>query len=399
MPSAEVIASGSAAVELLNEAPVGSGIEQAFAAAATAFYAGEDTGYRDRIAAWASAQKAAFEQYPEDQDAIAFYALSLLATAPRGDKSMKNQREAGALLEALNEKSDLHPGVYHYLIHAYDNPVLYERALPIAAEYGKIAPDVAHSLHMPSHIFVRAGYWDEVIEWNIRSAKAARAHPLGELLSSHYAHAMDYMIYGHLQRAEYAKAEELLAEFTGALNQQSNFGSAYALAASPVRVALEQEQWEILAGMSGDMHPAIAWERFPQAIAMRWFAIGLGAARSGDVDKASEALLQLADLRPPLEASKQVYWLKLLDAQMLSVEAWMEKNSGNSALAISLQSEAADIEDAVGKSPVTPGHVLPARELLGDLLAELGRTDEANQAYEDTLAQAPNRLRSLQALK
>ena len=397
-PGPEKIAAGQAAVERMQRANVGSETEQAFKAAAAAYYEGDETPYPERISAWAATQAEAFDKHPENVDATAFHALGLLATAPRGDKSLANQRAAGALMETLDQRTDLHPAVYHYAIHAYDNPVLYERALPFARDYGKIAPDVPHALHMPSHIFVRAGLWDQVIDWNVRSAEVALAHPLGGVITNHYAHAMDYLIYAVLQKGDFARAEELLAEFVSHANQQDNFGSAYALAASPVRVALEQEQWGLLAAMSGDMHPAISWEKFPQTAAMRWFAIGLGAARSDNLARATEALEQLAELRQTLETSKQGYWLKLVEAQILSVEAWMEMSRGNTALAINLQTKAADMEDAVGKSPVTPGHVLPARELLGDLYAEAGRTDDALSAFHATLSHSPNRRRSLVAL-
>lgn len=398
-PGPDVISAGKAAVERMNAASAGSEKEQAFASAVTAFYDGEETPYPARISAWAQAQAQAFEAFPESEDATAFQALALLASAPRGDKTLANQRKAGALMEALNQTTTFHPGVYHYAIHAYDNPALYEKGVFFAKEYGNIAPDVAHALHMPSHIFVRAGLWDDVIAWNERSAMSALNHPLGDTISSHYAHAMDYLIYGHLQRGDFAEAEALLAEFVGRENQQSNFGSAYGLAAAPVRVALEQGQWGVLAELDGHMHPAIAWEKFPQAVAIRWFAIGLGAARGGNLDRADEALEQLVAVRGRLEAANLGYWTTLSEAQILSIEAWMEKSRGNDDLAINLQTKAADIEDAAGKSPVTPGHVLPSRELLGDLLSELGKPDAAAEAYQAALAQAPNRRRSLLALQ
>lgn len=398
-PGPEKIAAGQAAVERMKAANPGSDVEQAFADAVAAYYEGADTPYPNRIAAWAEAQAKAFDAFPENDDVTAFHALALLATAQRGDKTLANQREAGALMEALNTRTKLHPAVYHYAIHAYDNPVLYEKALTFANDYGKIAPDVPHALHMPSHIFVRAGKWDQVIEWNSRSAEIALAAPLNGVISNHYAHAMDYWIYAVLQKGGFKEAEELLAEFVGYSNQQDNFGAAYALAASPVRIALEQEQWDRLAEMSGELHPAISWEKFPQTVAMRWFAIGLGAARSDNFPRATEALGQLSELRQKLEAENQGYWFKLVEAQILSIEAWMEMAQGNTDLAIELQTKAADMEDAVGKSPVTPGHVLPARELLGDLFNQAGRTELGNAAYRETLKHAPNRRRSVLALQ
>lgn len=398
-PSDAAIAAGKEAADRMNALPEEPGVEAAFRQAVSAFYEGEGMGYRDRVKAWAVAQGKVHDQFPDHVDATAFKALALLASAPRGDKTYANQREAGALMVALNDRTELHPGVYHYAIHAYDNPMLYEKGLPFAEEYGLIAPDMAHALHMPSHIFVRAGVWDQVIAWNEKSANAALEAPLGDLISSHYAHAMDYLIYAHLQRGDFDTAGRLLAEFEERSNHQSNFGSAYALAASPVRAALEQSQWAKLATMTADMHTSISWEKFPQTVSIRWFAIGLGAARSGDLERAGAALEELTAIRTRLKEAKIGYWLKLTEVQMLTIKAWMEHARGNAAMAISLLTKAADMEDAAGKSPVTPGHVLPARELLGDLLADLGETETAGTAYRATLALAPNRLRSRQALQ
>lgn len=397
-PSKKAMSNGGAAVKQMNAIDNVSGLERALIAAASAFYTVDTTNYRERISAWATAQKAAFDQFPNDVDATAFYALSQLVTAPRGDKTMAQQRAAGDLLEGIHAKFPLHPGAIHYAIHAYDNPALAGKGLRFARIYGKIAPDVPHALHMPSHIFVRLGHWEETIEWNERSASAALAQPLGDTISSHYAHAMDYLIYSQLQRGVFQTAEKLVEEFLSHKNQQSNFGSAYALAASPVRVLLEQEKWSEVANLSINMHPAIAWEKFPQARAMVWFAKGIGAARIGKVEIANQALTELGDIRSKLEKSKQGYWAKLTNAQIKSIQAWLELKKGDIELATKLQLEAADIEDAVGKSPVTPGHVLPARELLGDMYVQLDQIDYAKLAYEKALSTTPNRRRSLKGL-
>lgn len=399
VPSEEAMSAGRRAIGLMKAIDNVSALEHAFANTVSAFYYTENASHRDRIVAWAAAQKKAYNEFRDDVDTTAFYALSLLATAPRGDETFAQQEKAGLILEALNEKTTFHPAVYHYAIHAYDNPGLYKRGLSFAEQYGEIAPDVAHALHMPAHIFVRSGQWDEVIQWNERSAKAAVAQSVGGLISSDFAHAMDYLIYAYLQKGEFRAAEKLLEEFVATKGQRSNFGSAYALAASPVRVLLEQERWEEAARLTPEMHESISWEKFPQCVAMLWFGKGLGAARTGNEALVLSALAELQEIKFSLERIKQPYWLDLLAAQMLSVNAWMELDRGNSELAVTLQSEAADIEDAAGKSPVTPGHVLPQRELLGDMLAKLGRTSESNEAYETALKLAPNRRRSVLASK
>jgi len=398
-PSTAETERGAIAAQVLSRAKDLSPAEAGLVDSILAFYVPADASYRERIEFWAASLKSAYAATPNDLDTAAFYALSLLATAPRGDKTMEQIKTAGALLDQLHEQALRHPGVIHYAIHAYDNPTLAERGLRYARLYDQIAPSVPHALHMPSHIFVRLGYWDETIEWNRRSADAALAQPQGDLISGHYAHAMDYSIYAHLQRGDLEQAQVALDVFLGVEKHQPNFGSAYALAASPVRILLEQEKWAEAAALPETMHPAIPWEKFPQCVSMNTFARGIGAIRSGDTEKASDVLQELAELRAVLDARELGYWKSLTEVQMLSIEAWRELALGNKELAIQLQTKAADLEDSVGKSPVTPGHVLPARELLGDLLTEIGSTEDARAAYQATLSLAPNRRRSMLALK
>ncbi len=390
---------GTAAAAMLSSATNLSPVETGLVNAALKFYDSDNGGYRESITAWADAQSAAFEASPDDLDTAAFFALSQLATAPRGDATMARQDAVGDLLDTLHQTNPDHPGVIHYAIHAYDNPPLADRGLHYAEIYDSIAPSVPHALHMPSHIFVRLGKWDETVAWNIRSAEAAMQQSHGEVVSAHFAHAIDYRIYAHLQRGEFDVAEAVLADFLSIPNHQPNFGSAYALAAAPTRTLLEAERWADAANLSDDMHPAIPWERFPQTVAMRVFARGIGAIRSGDSDKAGRALVKLGELRDGMLATKQDYWASLTEAQMLSIEAWRELAQGNTELAIQLQTKAAEIEDAAGKSPVTPSHVLPARELLGDMFTELGDEARARQAYYATLAHSPNRRRSRLAVE
>lgn len=398
-PSTAETERGRTAFQALSEITGLSTVEASLVDSIHAFYEPSDASYRERIAFWATSLHDAYVASPNDHDTAALYALSLLATAPRGDKNMEQIKTAAALLEKLHDQAPGHPGVIHYAIHAYDNPPLAEHGLRYARMYDQIAPSVPHALHMPSHIFIRLGYWDEAIEWNRRSADAALAQPHGDLVSSHFAHAMDYGIYAHLQSGEMEDAQAALDEFLAVDKHQPNFGSAYALAASPVRVLLEQGKWAEAATLPGTMHPAIPWEKFPQCVSMNTFARGIGAIRSGDKEKASNILKDLAELRFVLNARELSYWESLTQVQMMSIEAWLELSLGNKELAIQLQTKAADLEDSVGKSPVTPGHILPARELLGDLLTEIGNAEDARRAYQMTLSLSPNRRRSMQALQ
>jgi tetratricopeptide (TPR) repeat protein len=362
-----------------------------------AFYSPEHQTYPERIAAWAAAQNAAYEQNPDNVDAAAFAALARLATASPGPAGVDVNAAVGDMLDDLHAKAPDHPGVIHYAIHAYDNPPLKGRGIAYAEIYDKTAPMAAHALHMPAHIFTRTGDWEKSVDLNHRSASAALASS-GDVIQSHYAHAVDYMVYGYLQLGQPEKASALVDELFSIDNHQVSFGGAYALAASPVRLLLEQDKWAEAAALSPEMHPAIPWEKFPQTVAMRWFAIGLGAARSKEVETARVAEEELKDLREKMESIGQDYWAKLTEAQILSVEAWIEFGEGNDELAILHQTKAADLEDEIGKSPVTPGHVIPARELLGDLYSTLGRPDPATDAYRATLALSPNRARSLASI-
>ncbi|WP_295317358.1 hypothetical protein [Roseobacter sp.] len=396
-PSEAETERGMAAAAKLAGLQTGTPVEQALAGAVAAFYAPGADSYRARLDAWAQAQIDAGEQNPDDTDTAAFAALARLATAPRGPEGVAVNAQVGDALDALHKSDPEHPGVIHYAIHAYDNPALKERGRLYAEIYDKTAPDAPHALHMPAHIFTRTGDWDRSIDLNSRSARAALEQS-GDVIQSHYAHAVDYLVYGHLQLGEVSKAEALVEEMLAIDNHQVSFGGAYALAAAPVRVALETGDWTQAAGLSPDMHAAIPWDKFPQTVAMNRFARGLGAARSGDTDAARDAVAGLETLKAAMEERGQGYWAKLTGAQILSVQAWIELAEGNTEPALEMQRSAAELEDSIGKSPVTPGHMLPARELLGDMLAELGRQDEAVQAYKTTLTLSPNRARSMAAL-
>jgi tetratricopeptide (TPR) repeat protein len=397
-PTPEETQAGQAAVARLADLDPGTPREAAYIEAVGAFYAGADKTFRERLAAWAGKQREIDEAFPDDLDAAAFDALAQLTMAPRGPDAVPELSDAGARMDALREQAPLHPAGYHYAIHAYDHPALAERALATARGYDRIAPEVPHALHMPSHIFTRLGRWEEAAAWNARSAAAVLAQSEGGIIADHYPHAIDYAVYAHLQAGDTAAAEALLAEVQTQSSLQNTFGSAYAGAATVARLPLEQDDWSGAAALTADLNPAISWERYPQAVAIRWHAKGLGAARSGDTAAAEVALEHLAELRAVMETRELGYWLALLDAQTKTIEAWAALSQGDEDTAIALMRAAADIEDKAGKAPVTPGHVLPARELLGDMLLETGDKAGAADAYQESLGTSPNRRRSLVGL-
>lgn len=397
-PTPEETEAGQAAIARLAEMDPGTEREAAYIEAVQAFYAGDDLTFRDRLAAWASKQRALSAAYPDDLDAVAFDALSQLTMAPRGPDAVPVLRKAGARMDALRAKAPRHPGGYHYAIHAYDHPALAEMGLEVARGYDSIAPEVPHALHMPSHIFTRLGLWDESADWNARSAAAVLSQSGGGILADHYPHAIDYAVYAHLQADDIASARSLLEDLAEHTNVEDTFGSAYAISASPARVPLETGDWSGAAALSAEMSSAITWDRYPQTVAMRWFAKGIGASRSGDDEAARAALAELDGLRATMADRGMGYWVALAEGQIGAIEAWIALNDGDADKARALMSEAADKEDAVGKAPVTPGHVLPARELLGDLLIELGEKNAAAEAYQASLTVSPNRARSVKGL-
>lgn len=368
--------------------------EAAYINAVAAMYDETGGAYNDRKARWAELQKAVHERFPEDEDATAFFALSHISVAPKADKSLANQKTAGQILEKLHKEYPSHPAGFHYLIHAYDNPLLANKAEAVSRAYDKIAPSVPHALHMPSHIFVRMGLWEETVFWNDRSAQAA-LEQAGEITTSHYAHAIDYKIYAHLQRGEHKIAADDLAQVNAVTNHQSSFGSAYGLAASDARLPLETEDWAAAAKLTARNNSSIDWNKFPAAESITYFAKGIGAARNGDIGGAKAAIDSLAALRDQMKTNGPAYWAIIADSQHKSVSAWLAFAQGDKANAEALMMAAADIEDSVDKSPVTPGAVLPARELYGDMLGLLGKHNESLDAYEAALGVSPNRTRSM----
>lgn len=397
-PSPEETEAGRAAIARLAEMDHGTPREAAFIEAAQAFYEGGDKTFRERLVAWSAKQRQIDDAFPDDPEATAFSALAKLTVAPRGPEAVPVLSDAGARMDVLRKMAPLHPASYHYAIHAYDHPALADRAFEIARGYDMLAPEVPHALHMPSHIFTRLGLWQESAAWNARSAAAVLAQSDGEVIADHYPHAMDYAVYAHLQAGDAEAAGVLLAELRAHENLEDSFGSAYAEAAAVARLPLEQDDWTGAAALLVDLNPAISWDRFPQAVAIRCYAKGIGAARAGDLAAAGDALAELAELGEVMEARELGYWLSLLEAQSKSIEAWIALSEGDTDRAVKLMREAADVEDMAGKAPVTPGHVLPARELLGYLLLEVGDAAGATEAYQAVLSVSPNRRRSLAGL-
>lgn len=219
--------------------------ERGLLAATAAFFAEPQAEeWWPRITRWSEALGEAHQQHPDDIETGAFYALSLLAAAQIADDRHKVHEQAVEILEAIHQREPRHPGAIHYTIHANDIAGRERESLEVVRSYDDIAPDVAHALHMPSHIYVRLGDWPQVMEWNRKSADAALRTPVGDRISFHYLHGLDYLLYGRLQRGEDADALAVLEEFRGQPQPyQEDFGSAFHLAVMPARYAVERHAW------------------------------------------------------------------------------------------------------------------------------------------------------------
>jgi tetratricopeptide (TPR) repeat protein len=395
LPTKEVVARGAAEVARAR-ALRKTEREAAYVEALASFYDdSEDVDHWTRIRRWDRAQSSVRETYPDDDEALALAAVVHIAAAPKEDLTYRYNRESGAQLELLRARRPRHPGAVHYLIHAYDNPPLAERALAAARSYDAIAPEVPHALHMPTHIFTRLGLWVESVRWNIRSREAARNLIVDGAIYSEFAHASDYMSYAYLQAgrdADARRAREVLFE---APRIQDGFVAAYAYAAVSARVEMELREWKQAAEIK-PRHPShISWDTYPSCEAIVHFARGIGAARSGQLEAARAAVARLGQLVAALEVEGLPYWTKQTQVQKGAVESWILHSEGRRGEALSAMKHAAELEDALDKHPVTPGAVLPARELYADMLLGEERFEEALAAYEETLRISPNRFNSL----
>ncbi len=400
-PTPAELAAGRAAAERAAEVGAQTERERAWIAAIGAFYAdAESADHRTRAVRYREALTALAERFPDDHEARVFEALMLLGTAPPSDRSFAQQKRAVEILRPLVDEHPDHPGIAHYLIHSLDYPELAHLALDAARRYARIAPSSSHALHMPSHIFVRLGLWPESIASNLDSASSAHAtRPIYPVASSFdELHALDYLEYAYLQTAQDELAREIAARAArfSELDQQ-NFAGAYALAAIAVRFHLEREDWKAAAS-AADLLSERAAAAFPYAAAIPVYGRAIGAARAGDPARAEAAIAQLGELRAKLAAAPPpgpYDWAAHVEATRLAAAGLLAHARGNADEAVRLLTEAAELDARVGKHPVTPGTVLPPRELLGDVLLELGRATEALAAYERVLVEAPNRLRAL----
>src|SRR3954469_9991695 len=341
---------------------------------------------RERQLSRAAAYEKLAAKYPKDDEAQIFYAVYLAGTQLQSDQTYAAYLKAAGILETQFKKHPDHPGVAHYLIHSYDAPPIASQGVPAARLYAKIAPDAPHALHMPSHIFTRVGAWSDSAATNARSfAVASKGNEPDEAM-----HASDYMTYAYLQLARDDDARKTLeAARTVSGFNPARFVAPYALTAMPARIALERGDWKAAA----DLQPRE--DKYPFTVAMTHFARALGAARSGDAASAQKDVERIAALGEQLKAAKNAYWGGEVEVMRLSAAAWTALAQNKADEALEGMRRAADLEDRQEKHIVTPGRLVPARELLADMLSEMKRPAEALKEYEASAQREPNRLRGL----
>jgi hypothetical protein len=381
-----------AAVQAATATAVKTQRERDYIAAAEAFY--KDYEHRSHVVralAYEDAMRHLYESYPKDREAAIFYALAVRANAPAADKSYASQLRASAILEKLFAEYPDHPGLAHYIIHCDDYPPLASHALVAARRYAKIAPDAPHALHMPSHIFTRLGLWQESIDSNLASAAAARRNGLpGDEL-----HARDYLVYAYLQRGEDREALNFSSDLPKTQpDDAAYYAGLYATATIPARMAVERHRWADAAALALPVG-VFPGGRYAWAEANLYFARALGSARLHDTTTARSVLQQLTALRDTLSQNHDNYSAEQVDVQREVVTAWIHFAEHNDQEALSEMRAAAAHDDATEKSPVTPGTLAPARELLGEMLLESKQPALALEAFETSLITAPNRFNSL----
>jgi hypothetical protein len=367
-------------------------------AIATIYDHWDSLDHQTRVLKFENASLALYNKYPNETESAVFYALALRAAADPSDKSFVKQKKAGDMLEAIFANQPDHPGIAHYIIHTYDYPELAELALPAARKYASIAAASAHAQHMPSHIFTRLGLWSESVASNLNSVSAAQCYGEKMNMKGHWdeeLHGLDYLMYAYLQQGNDTKANEQFDYFKSvkAIAPEAGKG-AFSLAAIPARCAIERRDWKVAAAL--EFSPAISsWDRYPWEKSNITFAKILGAVHTKNIAAAKDELKVLQNSYEALVKAKENYKSNFLAIQIKASEAWIKFAEGDAAAAVSLMTAAADMEDKTEKHSVSPGEIVPARELLGDLFMAMNEPAKALEAYEADLTRHPRRFNGL----
>jgi tetratricopeptide (TPR) repeat protein len=373
--------------------------ERFFVDAAEAFFREpQSADYWQRIRRWEKAMEGAYAALPQDPEVAVFYALSHLSVAPVDTTARTHSERAASIVLTVYERNPDHPGAMHYLVHANDATGRERDSLAIVRKYETAAPRNPHAIHMPTHIYTRLGDWDAVIRGNLRAAEAALDHPAGDrgqFVWDEFPHAIEYLIYAYLQKGADAEAAVQLERLHETERLQPSLKTAFNLASTRARYALERGAWREARTLPPRDPPALDWDRFTWPEAVTWFARGLGAARQGDAGEARAAASRLDTLEGAARAAGEVQFAQNIRILRLGVAAWLAQLDGNADSSVVLMRQAAELEVATPKHAVTPAPTLPAHELLGDLFLEQKQPAEALAAYRRSLELYPRRLNSL----
>lgn len=373
--------------------------EQLYIAAVEAFFRNpKETDYWERIRRWGHAMEILYRKFPNDPEAKAFYALAHLATGKASGNTLEHHNRAAKILLSIHAENPNHPGAIHYLIHANDIRGREHESLEIVRSYGNIAPRNPHALHMPTHIFARLGHWQEVIEWNLKVAKAALEHPAGDKgqhVSDEFPHGIEYLVYAYLQQGDDDPAAAQLERLKSRKPLQPTFKTAFHLSSIPARYGLERRAWQEAAELTPRSYDALDWDRFQWPEAITWFAKGLGAVHLSQIDDAHRAHDRLQALEDAANEAGEQLFTQQIRVLRLAVSAWIAHIQDEGEHAVELMEKAAELEVDTPKSPVTPAPTLPAHELLGDLLMELEKPGKALAAFKRSLELHPKRFNSL----
>jgi tetratricopeptide (TPR) repeat protein len=389
-PDAATIKRGQAEVKKAKSLRPKTDRERDYIAAIRSFYDGKHD-HDARADAYSKAMEQMYQHYPDDREAAAFYALSLLAAEPDNDSTFVDRKKAAAVLEKLFAEEPDHPGVAHYLIHSYDKPQLAELGLPAARRYAKIAPASPHALHMPSHIFARLGLWQDDIDSNLASIAATRKtaamHMGGE---GHQFHAMDFLVYAYMQSGHEAEAERVFEEVKAMPAMKDMYGDfdprMFALVAFPARYVLEMHHWADAASLQ----PVPGADRGDSSVT--YWARAIGAARSGNAAQARKDVAEIEAIHENLLKKKKNYFADAVDQDRQEAAAWVAHAEGKDDEAMKMLRAVAEKQEAVGEE--SDGGI-PAREMLADLLLEINRPEQALAEYETDLKFYPNRFNGL----
>ena len=398
-PNPEELQRGWRAVQKAKALVPPTAREKLFVAAAEAFFLEPmSSDYWQRIRRWEQAEEKVYSAYPEDSDAATLYAVAHLATAPTNAISREHADRAAEILLRVYARDPDHPGAMHYLVHANDVPGRERESLEITRKYEGVAPRNPHALHMPTHIHTRLGDWNAVIRGNLKAAEAALEHPAGDhgqFVWDEFPHAIEYLAYAYLQKGADDEAAAQVRRLRTTARLQPSFKTAFHLASTQARYALERRDWTEAAAIIPREPATLDWDRFtwPEAIAQ--FARGLGATHLGRIDEAKTAARRLDALDAATRKAGEDLFARNIQVLRLELGAWISHAEGRRESSLTLMREAAELEASTPKHAVTPGPTLPASEQLGDLLMQLNQPTEALASYRRSMDLYPKRFNSL----